>query len=77
MLAWRRSLSAASSIRWAESWSMIWQGVPQVVGGEIWAQFMGCKINHHAFSSSQGSLAKRSYDWMAKRVKWGDLCPEQ
>jgi hypothetical protein len=52
-------------------------GVPQVVGGEIWAQFMGCKLNHHAFSSSQGSLAKRSYDWMAKRVKWGSEYPEQ
>jgi hypothetical protein len=47
-------------------------GVPQVVGGEIWAQFLHCKLNHHAMSSSQGSLAKRSYDWMSKRVKWGE-----
>jgi len=46
-------------------------GAEQVVGGEIWAQFMGCKINGHSFSSSQGSLARRTYPWMAKRVKWG------
>lgn len=52
-------------------------GVKQVVGGEIWAAFMGVKINHHAMSSSQGSLAKRSYDWMAKRVKWGSDYAEQ
>lgn len=52
-------------------------GAAQVVGGEIWAQFMGCKINSHSFNSSQGSLAKRSYEWMAKRSKWGDSYPEQ
>ena len=52
-------------------------GAKQVVGGEIWATYKSCKLNHHAFSSSQGSLAKRSYDWMAKRVKWGSDYPEQ
>lgn len=51
-------------------------GAEQVVGGEIWAMFKGCKINHHTFSSSQGSLAKRSYDWMAKRVVWGDIAEQ-
>ncbi|MHB8123467.1 MAG: hypothetical protein ACYDG4_15090 [Desulfuromonadaceae bacterium] len=47
-------------------------GAPQVVGGEIWAMFMGCKLQQHSMSSSQGSLAKRSYNWMAKKAKWGD-----
>jgi len=42
-----------------------------VVGGEIWCTFMGCKLNHHSFSSNQGSVAKRTYEWMARRVKWG------
>ena len=45
--------------------------VEDVVGGEIWASFQGCKINTHSFSSSQGSLAKRSYEWIARRAKWG------
>ncbi len=52
-------------------------GAKQVVGGEIWSTFKSCKLNHHTFSSSQGSVAKRSYDWMAKRVKWGADYPEQ
>jgi hypothetical protein len=47
-------------------------GSEEVVGGEIWAMFSGCKLNHHAMSSSQSSLAKRSYDWMARRWKYGD-----
>lgn len=51
-------------------------GAEEVVGGEIWAQFMGCKLNHHAMSSSQGSLAKRTYEWMAKRAKWGDYAEQ-
>ena len=51
-------------------------GAEQVVGGEIWAQFMGCKLNHHTFNSSQGSVAKRAYDWMARRAKWGKDHPE-
>jgi len=46
-------------------------GAEQVVGGEIWAMFMGAKLNHHSFNSAQGSLAKRTYEWMAKRAKWG------
>lgn len=46
--------------------------VPEIVGGEIWAMFVGCKLNQHSFSSSQGSLAKRSYNWMGKRGKWGE-----
>ncbi len=48
-------------------------GVEQVIGGKIWAELIGCKINHHSFSSAQGSLAKRSYEWMAKRIKWGSI----
>jgi hypothetical protein len=51
-------------------------GAQEVVGGEIWAMFKGCKINHHTFNSSQGSLAKRSYDWLAKRVVWGDIAEQ-
>ena len=48
----------------------------RVVGGAIWAMFEGCKLNHHSFSSAQGSLAKRSYEWMAKRVTWGTTVTE-
>jgi hypothetical protein len=51
-------------------------GAEQVVGGEIWAQFMGAKLQAHQFNISQGSLGKRSYNWMAKRVKWGDQYAE-
>lgn len=47
-------------------------GAEEVVGGEIWAQFMGAKLNHHSWSISQGSQGKRTYEWMAKRAKWGD-----
>ncbi len=47
-------------------------GAQQVIGGEIWAMFMGCKIQTHSFNSSQGSLAKRAYNWLGKRAKWGD-----
>ncbi len=46
-------------------------GAEQVVGGEIWALFSGCKLQHHTFNSAQGSLAKRTYDWIGKRAKWG------
>jgi hypothetical protein len=53
------------------------EGIMNKVGGEIWATFKSCKLNHHTFNSSQGSLAKRSYDWMSKRVKWGSDHPEQ
>lgn len=52
-------------------------GAEQVVGGEIWASFKSCKLNHHTFSSSQGSLAKRTYEWMSKMAKWGDSYAEQ
>jgi hypothetical protein len=50
---------------------MLESGSEQVVGGEIWALFSGCKLQHHTFNSAQGSLAKRTYDWMGKRAKWG------
>ena len=45
--------------------------VEKVVGGEIWAGFRGCKINHHTMSVTQGSEAKRTYEWMGKRGRWG------
>lgn len=47
-------------------------GAEQVVGGKIWAQFQGCKLNSHSWSVSQGSQGKRTYNWMAKRAVWGD-----
>jgi hypothetical protein len=46
-------------------------GAEQVVGGEIWAQFTGCKLNSHSWSISQGSQGKRTYNWMGKGAKWG------
>jgi len=51
-------------------------GAEKVVGGEIWAMFTGCKLNHHSWSISQGSQGKRSYEWMAKRAKWGDYAEQ-
>jgi len=47
-------------------------GAEQVVGGEIWAQILGCKLNHHSWTISQGSLGKRTYEWMGKKAKWGN-----
>jgi len=51
-------------------------GIEQVLGGEIWAQFKGCKLNHHSWQISQGSQGKRAYEWMARRAKWGDSYAE-
>jgi len=51
-------------------------GAEEIVGGEIWAQFMGCKLNHHSWNISQGSQGKRAYEWMARRAKWGDSYAE-
>jgi len=51
-------------------------GAEEIVGGEIWAQFMGCKLNHHSWQISQGSQGKRAYEWMGRRAKWGDSYAE-
>jgi hypothetical protein len=51
-------------------------GAEEVVGGEIWAEFRGCKLNHHTMSISEGSQARRTYEWMAKRAKWGDYAEQ-
>jgi len=51
-------------------------GAEEVVGGEIWAEFKGCKLNHHSWNISQGSQGKRAYEWMARRAKWGDSYAE-
>ncbi len=42
-----------------------------VTGGKVWASFRGCKLNHHAGSTSQGSLLKRTYDAMCRIPAWG------
>ena len=51
-------------------------GAEEIVGGEIWAEFKGCKLNHHSWNISQGSQGKRAYEWMARRAKWGDSYAE-
>jgi hypothetical protein len=40
-------------------------------GGNIWAAFRQCKLNHHTGAGAQGSLAKRTYEAMCKRPAWG------
>jgi hypothetical protein len=44
----------------------------EVVGGQIWASFRRCKIEKHNFSVSEGSVAKRSYNWKGLRGAWGE-----
>jgi hypothetical protein len=49
------------------------QGNPSgVVGGNIWAMFGGCKLNRHAHSATQGSVAKRTYEWIGKFARFGN-----